>query len=211
MEKLDVKVVIFDWSGTISNDFDTCYNAAIKLREHFGLEKPNREEWRKQTMSNAIDYLRLHGVKEDADRILDLYSHFYAESPNRPTPFEDAEEILSFLISKGKKILVVSGHPQEHLYNEMVEYGFDKFISSGSVWGSTKNKAEKLKTVLSELNLDPSRVVYIGDMVWDVRAAKEAGVRSVALLRGYHSKERLIEEAPDLSVASLKELKGHIL
>lgn len=210
IKKLKVKFVIFDWSGTISNDFDACYDAAIRLRAHFGLPRPEREQWRKQTMSNAIDYLRLHGVKEDAKRILELYSRFYAQSPKRPKAFDDASEILSLLTKKGKTILVVSGHPEEHLMNEMAEYGFDRFISPDFVWGSTKNKAERLREVLNELDVNPSDAVYIGDMVWDVRAAKKAGVHSVALLRGYH-KERLIDEKPDLLVESLAELKGHIV
>jgi len=209
MEKLNVKVVVFDWSGTLSDDIVQCYNAGMKLREHFGLSVMTFEQWQKQTMANAIDFFRAHGITEDAEKILRLYSQYFSENPTSPKAFDDAEEILSFLKSKGKFIVIVSGHPHEHMKNEMVGYGFDKFVLSAS--GSIKNKAEKLKELAAELGVKQSEIVYVGDMVWDIRAAKEAGIRSIAILRGYHSEDILRKENPDLAINSLTELKDIII
>jgi phosphoglycolate phosphatase-like HAD superfamily hydrolase len=46
----------------------------------------------------------------------------------------------------------------------------------------------------------------VGDSVSDVRAAKEAGVKSIAVGWGHQSLERLIEAAPDHVVRSPGEL-----
>lgn len=49
-------------------------------------------------------------------------------------------------------------------------------------------------------------VYYIGDTIYDIQAAKKANVFSIAITAGYHLKERLQKENPDLIVESLKEL-----
>lgn len=205
MPVLKVKVAVFDWSGTISDDAMPCYNAAMSIRRHYncpGADIPF-DEWMKMTRANAVEFLRAHGVAESDEKIMELFSKYYGESPERPKPFGDVEAVLSFLKSKGILIGVVSSHPDEHLRKEMESYGFGKYVAFAS--GSTKNKAEALKALSVKLGVSASEIVYLGDMVWDVRAAKEAGVRSAAILRGYHGR-RLLDENPDIVIDDMAGL-----
>ena len=77
------------------------------------------------------------------------------------------------------------------------------------VWGSVSDKTEKLKELVEKFDVRPDQVVYIGDMIWDVRSAKAAGVKSVALRRGYHGR-MLDKENADVIVEDLTELLGVI-
>jgi phosphoglycolate phosphatase len=212
MEKMGIKVVIFDWSGTISDDCLNTYNAAIKMRKHFGI--PHNipiDEWKKTTEANVIDFFKSRGIKEGPEKIMKLFQKYYAENDFGPKPFVDAEELLSFLKTKGKNITIVSAHPHIELQNEIEEYGFGGFIDQAI--GSVRNKSDKLKLLSEEFmksGIEKSEIAYIGDTSSDIMSAKEAGIMSIAIVRGYHSEEKLKGAEPDLVINSLEELKEAI-
>ena len=56
----------------------------------------------------------------------------------------------------------------------------------------------------------PSNAIYLGDTIYDIRAAKKAGVHSVGVATGYHVRERLVNENPDFVVDSLTEFQSTI-
>jgi len=55
-----------------------------------------------------------------------------------------------------------------------------------------------LKLIMRSKRLSPDEVVYVGDEIRDVIAAKKARVRSAAVLWGYNSPASLKKEHPDL-------------
>lgn len=206
---LNIKVVIFDWSGTISDDILPCYNAGMRVRREFGLPNMNLEEWKRNLAPTAVDFFKREGVKEDPYKIFKMFSDFFAEGPNRPKLFDDAKEVLSFLKSRGKTISIVSGHPHTHLQDEVKIFGVGEFLSS--VFGSVHDKAEKLVEIAKRLGVKPSEIAYVGDTTHDIHAAKKAGVHSIAITRGYQGGEQLREEEPDFVIDSLEELKDIII
>lgn len=208
-KKLDVKVVIFDWSGTISNDILPCYNAGMKVRREFGLPDMDLKEWKRNLAPTAVDFFKREGVKEDPYKIFKMFSDFFAEGPNRPKLFEDAKEVLSFLKSRGKTISIVSGHPHTHLQDEVKAFGLGEFLSS--VFGSVHDKTEKLAEITKQLGVRPSEIAYVGDTTHDINAAKKAGVHSIAITRGYQEEGQLEKEGPDLLIDSLEDLKDIIV
>lgn len=208
--RLKADVVVFDWSGTLSDDMDSVYDTVVAIRRHFGFdEKVPKEEWQKLTMASAIDFFRQHGVHMDKKRIVETFSKFYAENSDKTHAYKDAFPLLKELKDAGKRIAVVSGHPQEHVEKELARYGFDKLIPLENVWGSVNDKTGKLKELVERFDVRPDQMVYVGDMIWDVRSAKAAGVKSVALKRGYHG-DMLDSENADLLVEDLTELLGAI-
>jgi len=208
MNKLNVKVVIFDWSGTLSDDTLPCYNAAMRLYDKFGMPKVNFDEWKKTTDVNAVTFFEKQGIKEDPDKLFKIFSEYYFESLDKFKLFDDTRDILSFLKSSGKSISIVSAHPEVHLQNEVKEFGVSGFMSS--IFGGVKDKAEKLSELIKQLNVKPSEVAYIGDTIHDIRDAKRAGVFSIAISRGYHTEGQLKKEKPDFIINSLDELKNII-
>lgn len=56
-------------------------------------------------------------------------------------------------------------------------------VSSEEVEG-TKPASDIFELALKRAGSSPKETVAVGDLVWDVEAAKEAGVRTVAVLTG---------------------------
>ena len=62
---------------------------------------------------------------------------------------------------------------------------------------SAKPAPDLLRTAAADHGLDPGRTVAVGDTVWDVRAAKDAGFPCIALACGGISRAELLEEDAD--------------
>ena len=72
-----------------------------------------------------------------------------------------------------------------------------------------KPEPDPLLEALRRLDADPSEAAYVGDSPFDIRAAKAAGVYSIAVgWGGIHPDERLAREQPDAIVHTAEELHG---
>jgi len=205
---MKVKIVVFDWSGVISDDAEPVYWANMKILNEFGKPKMSFEEWKGRTTLSPREFLKNHGIDEDPEKLFELYARYFSEAPVRPKVFPDVKETFSYLKSKNKNIVVISSHPEQNLRNEISEYGLDDYISS--IYGSIKDKTYALIILSETLKIPISEILYVGDTIWDVMAAKKAGIHSAAVLTGYHSKEMLTEQTPELIINKLNDLKKYI-
>ena len=124
----------------------------------------------------------------------------------RPFIYPEAKKVLEKLYRAGKKLAVVSSHPGNILCEEAKEYGLEKYF--GFFVGDIKDKTEAILDICKKSNTIPSlqNVAYIGDSIYDTRVAKGAGVYSIAITGGYHTKEKLQTENPDKIIENLAEL-----
>ncbi len=79
---------------------------------------------------------------------------------------------------------------------------FDFIYSESNIFG----KAKKLNGLLKEKKINPQSVFYVGDETRDITAAKEAGVKAIAVTWGFNGKEILKEQSPDYLVGNPEEL-----
>ena len=76
--------------------------------------------------------------------------------------------------------------------------------------GSTKNKTDDMLAQLATKDLAGDTAFLVGDTIYDIRAAKSAGVSSVGITTGYHTRDMLAAESPDILVDSLAELAEYL-
>ncbi len=205
---MKVEVVVFDWSGVVSDDTEPVYYVNMKICEKYGIPSIPFEKWKEQATLSPREFFKNFGVNDDPEKIFTLYTELFSEAPMRPRMILGVKEVFSFLKSKNKTIVILSSHPEKILKTEIEEYGLGNFISI--VLGSVKNKADSIKSLLEDLSMQPDSMLYVGDTVWDIKAAKEAGINSAAVLTGYHSENKLKKENPDLLITRLNELRQFI-
>lgn len=121
-----------------------------------------------------------------------------------PTAYPEVKEALKTVRGRGKKVAVLSSHPTENLHEEARLYSVDGLLDRVS--GSCRDKVEGLRIICSDLNEPPPCTLYVGDTIYDIRSAKEAGCRSAGICGGYHSRERLAGEDPDVLFEDLSDL-----
>ncbi|HLF54494.1 MAG TPA: HAD family hydrolase [Candidatus Nanoarchaeia archaeon] len=196
---MKIEVFAFDWSGVISDDRRPVYEANMRLMEHYGLPRMTFEEWLPQTTASAVEFMANHGVRADRARLFDLYTRFFNAANAEgivPTVYSHAADVLNSLKRKGRINVVLSAHPAENLMREAREYGLEQFLTS--ITGSSSNKADSLREIVAQHGVKPEAVLYSGDTIYDIRHAKQAGVRSAGIVGGYHTRERLADENPDV-------------
>ena len=208
---MHINFFIFDWSGTLSDDRNPVYKANLQMEKDFGIDRDlSMDEWlRGITMSVSEGFKKL-GVTASPDEIDRVYKKRFNEAIQEggPIPYKDTKEVLQFLKQKGKRIGVVSAHPQLNLEREAKEY--DVFELFDFVQGDARNKQSDLERLRDELRLDPETTIYTGDTTHDIRATKEAGLISGGISTGYHARENLEAAEPDYLFDSLSEIMGYL-
>jgi len=205
---MKIKLLIFDWSGVISDDRRPVYEANMRiLRDH---NKPTMafEEWLPRTTMTPIKFLASCGVNGNPDELFALYKKYYDEAVKSgivPKIYPDVHNVLQNLKKMGKKLAVLSSHPADNLSKEAEDYNLRSFLDLIS--GNSKNKVRGLLAICEQLGEKPEFTLYVGDMIYDIRAAKEAGVHPIGICTGYHTRERLENEKPEFLLENLSELK----
>ncbi|MDV3293476.1 MAG: HAD family hydrolase [Nitrososphaerales archaeon] len=84
---------------------------------------------------------------------------------------------------------------------------FDFVLTRDDV-DSMKPSPGGVKQALSVLALREDQVFYVGDSVYDIMAAKTAGLKVISVATGNYTAERLRGEGADVVIGSLAELQG---
>jgi phosphoglycolate phosphatase len=199
-----IKNIIFDWSGTLSNDLIPVYNATMITFEKLGAKRISLEEYRREFELPYMNFYKKYIPnvnKEEQDKLFLGAIH----SVEEPTPFPQANRILEYLLNKGIKMAILSSHPQTKIEKEINDYGFSKFFAC--VKGSVHDKTETISEIMRQYGFEPNETAYVGDMVHDIDAGKKANVTTVAVSWGYQPKEKLSIAGPDLIIDELDQLK----
>jgi phosphoglycolate phosphatase len=201
-----IKNIIFDWSGTLSDDFVPVYLSTMVIFKKLGLKKLTPEQFRNSFVLPYMEFFRKYTPK--ASRKIVDETFLTAYSTHKPRPFPEAKETLNLLKERGIKMVIMSSLDHEKLQKELKEYGFQKFFLE--VNGSVHDKRKIINKIIIRNKLDPKETAYIGDMEHDMDAGKKAGIMTIAVSYGYQSKEKLSKRKPDFIIDSLKELESLI-
>ena len=199
-----IKNIIFDWSGTLSDDLTSAYTATMNVFKKLGLRVLSLEEYKKEftlPYMNFYHKFRKEIIKEEVDKLFFQEINLVGE----PKPFPKVKGILEFLKNKKIKIALLSSHPQEKLEKEIKNYGFQKFFVEIS--GSVHDKVETILGIIKRNGFEPNETAYVGDMTHDIEAGKKAKVMTIAVSWGYQPKEKLLKENPNFVIEDLEELK----
>lgn len=193
-----VKLFIFDWSGTISDDRKSVHAASILLSKHYSIEPIyDFNEWLRNTTRGPQEYFAQRGVVLPGDQIWNQYKIYLNQvvsSGTKPVIYDESIKVLTHLKDNGKRLAVISSHPEINLHQEAKEYGAFDFFEA--IIGDVHNKTIGIQKIIKELKSSEAEAVYIGDMVSDIQAAQAVPLPIIALSRGYHPKEMLEPHNP---------------
>ncbi|MBI4141790.1 hypothetical protein HY484_02610 [Candidatus Woesearchaeota archaeon] len=120
-------VLFCDWSGCISNDLLTVYNAHARTIKQFGKKIVPLDEWRRRFTSLKALYSSF-GVELPITAPYRDYPEFYEDVVNdciKPNVYSEAPAVLE-RISRKVPIVIVSAQMQYALDREAEEYGVRK-------------------------------------------------------------------------------------
>lgn len=139
-----------------------------------------------------------------SDRMPEFLHHLGRElgaGPAQPAIFagiDEAVERLALVCS----LAVVTANRREIVADRLREAGIERHFALLLGLETPGSKADKLRYAAGHTGVAESSVLMVGDCVSDVREAREAGARAVAVTWGYHPRDRLVAERPDAIVDS---------
>jgi phosphoglycolate phosphatase len=210
--KLKVKAMIFDLDGTLVDSRGAYRVAAETAFALTGRGKVNArmvtEIPRRLEQDLPIDDL-MGGV--DVERFRDIYLRaYYRATVEKTKPFPNVGCTLERLSSR--VLLAVTTRrnvPEAEVKRQLAKFGlarhFQKIVTSQDTL-EPKPSPEALVKCAVHLGVKMRDCAVVGDSVIDIRAGKNAGAQTVAVLTGIFSSEELKMERPDLMLKNVNEL-----
>lgn len=209
---MKMEILIFDWSGTISDDRRPVYEANMLILERHQKSRLSFDGWLSHSAMTAHDFLEQMGIPGSPAELNDLYMDSFSKiesSGVSPFIYPDARDVLLSLLDANYRIAILSSHPKRFLHEEVKHYNLNSVFEA--VRGGSTNKVTSLTELCNEINVSPSDAMYIGDTIFDIRSSKAAGLCSAGICTGYHQKEILTLENPDHLFDTLTHLKETLL
>jgi HAD superfamily hydrolase (TIGR01509 family) len=145
----------------------------------------------------------------DGEAIREAEADAYKELIGEVEPLEGARELIEKLRQEGNTVILASSAKQDEVdhYLDLLDARelVDGWTTSADV-EATKPEPDLIHAALEKAgNDDPS--VMVGDSVWDVEAAKRAGLPTLAVLTGGFSEEELREAGAVQVVEAIDDLR----
>jgi HAD superfamily hydrolase (TIGR01509 family) len=147
------------------------------------------------------------------DEIRDVEKSEYLKMIDEVETMEGARELIGELKRRGHRIVFASSAKEDEVdhYLDLLEAReiADAWTSSADV-ESTKPAPDLVHAALDKVDGEPGEAVLIGDTPWDIKAAKQAGVPTLAVLTGGFAIEELTESGAASVYQSVQELQAQL-
>ncbi|OYX60978.1 MAG: haloacid dehalogenase [Novosphingobium sp. 32-60-15] len=213
-----MKLAIFDCDGTlVDSQADIC--AAMEAAfSAAGLAPPERHATRRVvglSLHEAMRQLHPQGVHADHTDLTQLYKDAFRarrEAGAVAEPLYDGiAQLIEHLAGDAWQLAVATGKSDRGLAHCLATHGLTKHFVSLQTADRHPSKPDPsmIEQCIADAGADRARTVMIGDTVYDIAMACNAGVTGFGVDWGYHETHELIEAgAADVatSVAHLHNL-----
>lgn len=191
--------ILFDLDGTLTDSKPGIIECIA-----YALEKEN-VPYTNQILDKMVgppfrvsmhDFLGLE--MPEIEKLIGIYRGVYEEYGYKNCKvFEGVEQMLSALKNAGKVLGVATSKPIK--FTQMIMRDFDlgkyfDYVAGASSDASKEAKSDVIQGALENLGVkDKSKVLMVGDRLYDIEGAHMQGIDCAAVLYGYGSKEEFEE------------------
>jgi len=203
---------ILDVDGTL---VDTNYHHALAWHRALHAHGQHIQMWRVHRHigmggDQILDALiGEEAAAEQGDAIREAEAEAYKELIGEVEPMEGARELIEKLKEEGSTVILASSAKEWEVdhYIDLLDARelVDGWTTSADV-ENTKPDPDLVHAALEKAG-DGQPSVMVGDSVWDVKAAKAAGLATLAVLTGGFSEAELREAGAAQVVESIGELR----
>lgn len=203
------KAVLFDLDGTLIEYHFEAREARREIIEllrklKFDSSKFSVEEHTQKLLEKAKKQIDERKVSLSWDQLWDMTDSIlrkYDEIAfNKTNINPNAERVLSRLKGSGYMLGIVTNSNREIVTKILKNYGFSKVfdvIVTRDDVREMKPSTSGLFFALNRLGVRPEESVFVGDSYVDILAARQAGLRVIAVRGGASSRDSLESYGPD--------------
>lgn len=204
--------IIWDWNGTLLNDIELCVQIINKMLQKRNLQKLTVDEYKEVFSFPVKDYYQKIGFDFN-DEPFEIPAREYIEEYNSNVEscnlHENSVSVLNYFRSVGIRQFILSASKQDALDQCLEQQNISHYFEhiSGLDNHYAASKIENGQQLISELNLNASELILIGDTVHDFEVARELGCQCVLIANGHQSKH-ILESTGVLVIDELNQLLG---
>ena len=205
-----VRMVIFDFDGTLSDSGDWFLSVVDQLAKRFKfrtVKDGEVEMLRHKSSREVIQYLgiarwKLPLIARHVRRLVGRNAHQIELFPGTP-------DLLEQVAAMGIKIALVTSNSEANARKILgPEHAarIDCYACGSSLFG----KAPKFRRVLKRMGIPAAHTLSIGDETRDIDSAREVGMRMGSVLWGYASEEALAALGPDALFRTPQDILDYV-
>jgi HAD superfamily hydrolase (TIGR01509 family) len=210
------KVVILDWDATLVESLEPHFEAYGLAAEKLGM-RIDMKKIRYAAGMTAPEIVRTIFPVKDEEQIKEIVmlkdEIFRDELWKQVKAFPGAQEMLDTL--KSKTILAIATSSSilnvTPVMDKLQWKEYFSTIMAREHIKKGKPDPEILLKVCEKVGVKPVDAVYVGDSVHDMAAAEDAGMISIGVPTGTHSKQELEKAGADRVFENLFEVKSFLM
>jgi phosphoglycolate phosphatase len=208
------KLLIFDWDGTLVDSIGRIVHAMHLAADSCELPRCTDQAVRDiigLALPEAVRVL-YPGLQNLAaiERFTRVYSECYLQLESEPSAlFADVAESLEVFRQRGYHLAVATGKSRHGLDRVLAGRDWcDYFdITRCADESASKPHPLMLEQILAHFQLPPQQALMVGDSIFDLQMAHNAGMHSVAVGYGAQSMAVLREQRPHLAIERFSQLR----
>jgi HAD superfamily hydrolase (TIGR01549 family) len=190
------KAIIFDFDGVLADTYDL----------HFELSKTfdtdlSEQDFKDHHNGNVFETPKIRFKEGDMPIFFEKQKEQFTKTHLFP--------LKSMLTDLQKKyqLFIVSSGSDENIHHFLRLDGYEALFEA--ILGATthSSKVEKFKMIFERYSLQPEECLFVTDTTGDIIESRKVGMKTVAVLWGYHGKEILEKENPFAIVRDENELR----
>lgn len=204
---MTIKVIIFDFDGTVADTFDALLTISNNLASEFGYAPTSPEEISQIKNLTTREIIRRSGVP--VYKIPFLLRKVISELNSKIhvlSPVEGMKAALFELKDQGNKLGIITSNDRENVRIFLQNNGLLELFTF--IYGGTRifGKSRVINSFLRQANLHPQQVIYVGDETRDIEAAKKSNIKIIAVSWGFNSRNILKQQKPDFLIEHPQQL-----
>ena len=191
------KNILLDLDGTILDSGSGIMKSIQYVLDHFSMYHEPEEKLRKFIGPALIDsFMNFYGFsKEKAEEAVEYFRDYYPEKGMFDAfIYPGMRECIEKMAGDGKKLVLLTSKPIFFASQILQHFGLSDyfFMEIGpELSEQSSDKTRLIEKALREGNFLKEDCLMVGDTKYDILAAKDVGIDSVAALYGYGEVEEI--------------------
>ena len=191
------RLAIFDFDGTLADSFPFFVQVINQLAEQHGFRKVDLAlvpTYRRYSARQLMEQVGMPAWK--LPFVVKSFTSLMRQNAASISLFEGVDDLLRYFVNREVTLAIVSSNSHENV-SRVLGPANTKLISQFECGVSMFGKPARLQKVLKKTGIPCREVIYIGDQVADLEAARKEEVAFGAVSWGYGAIESLRAHSPD--------------
>lgn len=211
-----IKLVVFDWNGTLLADTQAIVEGVARELKALGRPPITIQKYREHYDVPIMKFYKNLGIDEaemrakSAEVSAAFHSYYEARVAHARTR-TGTRQLLTEIARRKTSQVILSNHTMEGIYLQLERLKLTSYFDAVLANENTQiaystGKEGRLKNYIQQHSIPPAQVAIVGDTVEEIRIGQNLELKTIAITGGHNSTKRLKAAKPDVLVHSLHEI-----